>query len=111
MQTGFEQSTEKAGALGACVYEQSKHYSTNPITQPFQQTLYQSANSRKYQKSGVGSWGAGVYEYVANEAGQEQLHINAQNCLHCKACDVKDPLQNIEWTVPEGAGGPDYTVM
>jgi ferredoxin-like protein FixX len=40
-----------------------------------------------------------------------RLHVNAQNCLHCKACDVKDPAQNIRWTVPEGGGGPDYTVM
>ncbi|GAB4818732.1 hypothetical protein N2152v2_005778 [Parachlorella kessleri] len=54
---------------------------------------------------------AGVYEYVPNEAtGEEQLQINAQNCLHCKACDVKDPLQNIHWTPPEGGGGPNYTI-
>eukprot|EP00884_Botryococcus_braunii_P022024 jgi/Botrbrau1/8505/Bobra.0029s0011.1 len=53
---------------------------------------------------------AGVYEYVADEFGQHQLQINAQNCLHCKACDIKDPLQNIDWTVPEGGGGPAYTV-
>ncbi|KAK9836020.1 hypothetical protein WJX81_006596 [Elliptochloris bilobata] len=54
---------------------------------------------------------AGVYEYVAGEVGGERLQINAQNCLHCKACDVKDPLQNIRWTVPEGGGGPAYNVM
>ena len=50
---------------------------------------------------------AGVYEY--DEEGR--LQINAQNCLHCKACDIKDPLQNIEWTPPEGGGGPSYTLM
>ncbi|KAF8402360.1 hypothetical protein HHK36_013314 [Tetracentron sinense] len=49
---------------------------------------------------------ARVYEYVSDEKGQPKLHINAQNCLHCKACDIKDPKQNIEWTVPEGGGGP-----
>ncbi|KAM7280914.1 hypothetical protein ACFE04_008048 [Oxalis oulophora] len=54
---------------------------------------------------------ARVYEYVANENGKEKLHINAQNCLHCKACDIKDPKQNIEWTVPEGGGGPGYSII
>ncbi|XP_061344746.1 electron transfer flavoprotein-ubiquinone oxidoreductase, mitochondrial isoform X2 [Gastrolobium bilobum] len=54
---------------------------------------------------------ARVYEYVADEQNQLKLQINAQNCLHCKACDIKDPKQNIEWTVPEGGGGPGYSVM
>ncbi|EXB23112.1 Electron transfer flavoprotein-ubiquinone oxidoreductase [Morus notabilis] len=54
---------------------------------------------------------ARVYEYNPDEEGRLRLQINAQNCLHCKACDVKDPKQNIEWTVPEGAGGPKYSVM
>ncbi|KAJ4838466.1 hypothetical protein Tsubulata_034928 [Turnera subulata] len=54
---------------------------------------------------------ARVYEYVPDEESQLKLQINAQNCLHCKACDVKDPKQNIEWTVPEGGGGPGYSVM
>ena len=54
---------------------------------------------------------AGVYEYSKDEAGRWRLQINAQNCLHCKACDVKDPRQNINWTVPEGGGGPSYTIM
>mmetsp|Transcript_1818 Transcript_1818/g.3182 ORF Transcript_1818/g.3182 Transcript_1818/m.3182 type:complete len:601 (-) Transcript_1818:92-1894(-) len=56
---------------------------------------------------------AGVYEYVDAEdgSGQKNLHINAQNCLHCKACDIKDPTQNINWTTPEGGGGPAYGTM
>ncbi|KAF8014113.1 hypothetical protein BT93_H0066 [Corymbia citriodora subsp. variegata] len=54
---------------------------------------------------------ARVYEYVPDENGVLKLQINAQNCLHCKACDIKDPQQNIEWTVPEGGGGPGYSVM
>ncbi|KAM0946951.1 putative electron-transferring-flavoprotein dehydrogenase [Dioscorea sansibarensis] len=54
---------------------------------------------------------ARVYEYVSDEMDGPKLHINAQNCLHCKACDIKDPKQNIEWSVPEGGGGPGYTVM
>ena len=49
---------------------------------------------------------AGVYEYV--EDGKK-FQINAQNCIHCKTCDIKDPSQNINWTVPEGGGGPQYT--
>ncbi|GFP95805.1 electron transfer flavoprotein-ubiquinone oxidoreductase mitochondrial [Phtheirospermum japonicum] len=52
-----------------------------------------------------------LYRYVADENGHSKLQINAQNCLHCKACDIKDPKQNIKWTVPEGGGGPGYTVM
>lgn len=77
------------------------------------------------------------YRYVPDEKGDLKLQINAQNCLHCKvnhhrhgdihhhrildfsfysavifqACDIKDPKQNIEWTVPEGGGGPGYSVM
>ncbi|KAL3641692.1 hypothetical protein CASFOL_012507 [Castilleja foliolosa] len=54
---------------------------------------------------------ARVYEYIVDEKGRSKLQINAQNCLHCKACDIKDPKQNIKWTVPEGGGGPGYTVM
>ena len=50
---------------------------------------------------------AGVYE-VVNETSEPALHINAQNCVHCKTCDIKDPAQNIDWTVPEGSGGPNY---
>ena len=51
---------------------------------------------------------AGVYEYVDDGAGGQRLQINAQNCVHCKTCDIKDPLQNINWVVPEGGGGPNY---
>lgn len=55
---------------------------------------------------------AGVYEYTSDEAtGRPKLVINAQNCLHCKACSIKDTRQNIQWTVPEGSGGPNYTMM
>ena len=53
---------------------------------------------------------AGVYEYVA-DAGTERLQINAQNCVHCKTCDIKDPTQNIVWVTPEGGGGPNYVGM
>ncbi len=51
---------------------------------------------------------AGVYEAVGVEQGQPRLQINAQNCVHCKTCDIKDPTQNIDWQTPEGSGGPNY---
>ena len=57
---------------------------------------------------------AGVYEYVVDEGagdGAKRLQINAQNCIHCKTCDIKDPTQNINWVVPEGGGGPNYPNM
>ncbi len=53
---------------------------------------------------------AGVYEFI-DENGQPTLQINAQNCVHCKTCDIKDPSQNIHWVVPEGGGGPNYPNM
>ena len=54
---------------------------------------------------------AGVYEYVKTDAGADRLQINAQNCVHCKTCDIKDPTQNIVWVTPEGGGGPNYAGM
>jgi electron-transferring-flavoprotein dehydrogenase len=51
---------------------------------------------------------AGVYEIVGAEADAPRLQINAQNCVHCKTCDIKDPMQNIDWVTPEGGGGPNY---
>ena len=54
---------------------------------------------------------AGVYEFVKLETGQDRLQINAQNCVHCKTCDIKDPTQNIVWVTPEGGGGPNYPNM
>ena len=54
---------------------------------------------------------AGVYEVVESGEGEPYFQINAQNCIHCKTCDIKDPSQNINWDCPEGAGGPNYTDM
>jgi electron-transferring-flavoprotein dehydrogenase len=54
---------------------------------------------------------AGVYEYIKTAEGKDQLQINAQNCVHCKTCDIKDPTQNIVWVTPEGGGGPNYAGM
>jgi electron-transferring-flavoprotein dehydrogenase len=54
---------------------------------------------------------AGVYEFVKTDDGRDRLQINAQNCVHCKTCDIKDPTQNIVWVTPEGGGGPNYPNM
>lgn len=54
---------------------------------------------------------AGVYEFTKHDDGAQRLTINAQNCVHCKTCDIKDPTQNIVWTPPEGGGGPNYPNM
>lgn len=54
---------------------------------------------------------AGVYEIVGRDLGVPRLQINAQNCVHCKTCDIKDPTQNINWITPEGGGGPNYPNM
>ncbi|MDO8376264.1 MAG: electron transfer flavoprotein-ubiquinone oxidoreductase [Aquabacterium sp.] len=54
---------------------------------------------------------AGVYEFVRDDDQNERLQINAQNCVHCKTCDIKDPTQNIVWVTPEGGGGPNYAGM
>lgn len=54
---------------------------------------------------------AGVYEIIENSDGSKSFQINAQNCVHCKTCDIKDPAQNITWVTPEGAGGPNYPNM
>jgi electron-transferring-flavoprotein dehydrogenase len=54
---------------------------------------------------------AGVYEFVEDEPGKPRLQINAQNCVHCKTCDIKDPQQNIVWVVPQGGDGPNYPNM
>jgi electron-transferring-flavoprotein dehydrogenase len=54
---------------------------------------------------------AGVYEFVEDASGKPRLQINAANCVHCKTCDIKDPMQNINWVTPEGGGGPNYPNM
>ncbi len=54
---------------------------------------------------------AGVYEWIAEEGKEPRYQINAQNCVHCKTCDIKDPNQNITWVTPEGGGGPNYPNM
>lgn len=70
-----------------------------------------SINLKEYASPESRYCPAGVYEIIRNEKNEPRLMINGGNCIHCKACDIKDPTQNITWTPSEGGSGPNYTMM
>lgn len=70
-----------------------------------------SVNLAKYAGPESRYCPAGVYEFIKTETGEDRLQINAQNCVHCKTCDIKDPTQNIVWVAPQGGEGPVYNGM
>lgn len=99
--------------LASSLYLANIHYEEN---QPYHLKLKNpqlaiEVNYKKYASPESRYCPAGVYEIIFNEDNQPRLMINGGNCLHCKACDIKDPLQNITWTPSEGGSGPDYSGM
>jgi len=86
--------------------DQPVHLTLKDVTVPIE------VNLAKYDAPEQRYCPAGVYEILRDDDGSNpRLQINAQNCVHCKTCDIKDPTQNINWVTPEGGGGPNYPNM
>ena len=94
--------------LGVHQQHQSHRRSAGPSPPPRPGPLGPASTGRSIRSPESRYCPAGVYEAVGVETGDPKLQINAQNCVHCKTCDIKDPSQNIDWAVPEGGGGPNY---
>jgi electron-transferring-flavoprotein dehydrogenase len=97
--------------LSSVFLSNTNHEEDQPVhLQLLDPTVPQRINIPLYDEPARLYCPAGVYE-VVGERGEERLQINAQNCVHCKTCDIKEPNQNINWVVPEGGGGPNYPNM
>jgi ferredoxin-like protein FixX len=83
-------------------YDQALQYDNQNLT---------LLSSTYFLAAQMGDFPAAVYEVVDADGGGKRFQINAQNCVHCKTCDIKDPSRNITWTVPQGGGGPNYPNM
>ncbi len=98
--------------LSSVFISNTNHAEDQPIHLTLKDTAVPiSINLAKYAGPEARYCPAGVYEFIKTDSGTDRLQINAQNCVHCKTCDIKDPTQNIVWVVPEGGGGPNYPNM
>jgi electron-transferring-flavoprotein dehydrogenase len=98
--------------LSSVFISNTNHEENQPVHLTLQDaSVPVSVNLSRYAGPEQSYCPAGVYEYVKTDEGSDRLQINAQNCVHCKTCDIKDPTQNIRWVVPEGGGGPNYPNM
>ncbi|MCK0068590.1 electron transfer flavoprotein-ubiquinone oxidoreductase [Kordiimonas laminariae] len=98
--------------LSSVFLSSTNHEEDQPIhLQLKDETVPVSINLKDYNGPEQRFCPAGVYEYVGDNDAEMKLQINAQNCVHCKTCDIKDITQNINWVVPEGGGGPNYPNM
>jgi len=98
--------------LSSVFISNTNHEENQPIHLTLKDaTVPVSINLAKYAGPESRYCPAGVYEYIKDDQGQDKLQINAQNCVHCKTCDIKDPTQNIVWVAPQGGEGPVYSGM
>jgi electron-transferring-flavoprotein dehydrogenase len=96
--------------LSSVFISNTNHEENQPVHLVLKNPTSVALNYHKYASPETRYCPAGVYEML-EESGTPKLQINAQNCLHCKTCDIKDPTQNIVWVTPEGGGGPNYPNM
>jgi len=99
--------------LSSVFISNTNHEEDQPIhLQLADEALQKGSELEKFAGPSTRYCPAGVYEWIEDEnTGEQRFQINAQNCVHCKTCDIKDPNQNINWTTPEGGGGPMYSNM
>ncbi|UEP25879.1 electron transfer flavoprotein-ubiquinone oxidoreductase [Burkholderia ambifaria] len=98
--------------LSSVFISNTNHEENQPVHLTLKDTnVPVNVNLRTYAGPEARFCPAAVYEFVKNDDGSDRLVINAQNCVHCKTCDIKDPTQNIVWVTPEGGGGPNYPNM